>query len=105
MINIIASTQKPQIDAKFAIITDHDLSNHLKYNKKELPIFYTFYLPNNFNLVFATSDSGSSNIINMLIKKCDKNANEVLKNLKINGMANINGKNITLDKILAIKEA
>lgn len=66
-----------------AIVTDHDLGNLIKYNKREIPIYNEIYLPNNFKLIYAY-DGVKDTILNQLISACDKESNDFFKKL-ING--------------------
>jgi len=61
---------------------DNDWGNIPKYNSRELPIFEGFYLPNYFTLFYASSDTGSEYLPNVLIKMCDKYASEELKKIR-----------------------
>ena len=65
--------QNPNYSDKqtFKIIVDSDLGNLHKYNSREIPIHGDFYLPTNFSLIYASSDSGSEYLPNKLIRECD----------------------------------
>ncbi|MEE9573563.1 MAG: hypothetical protein V3W20_10980 [Candidatus Neomarinimicrobiota bacterium] len=67
---------------KIAIITDHDLGSHTDYNQQQKPFFNDNYLPNNFQLLYASSDTGKENLLNRLIAICDKEARKTLKKIK-----------------------
>lgn len=75
LIQAIMSNQKYSKNLKIGVVTDHDLGNINKYNKKEIPLCEDFYLPENFTLIYAT-DKPKENILNILISKCDKEANK-----------------------------
>ena len=69
---------------RFAIVTDHDLDNHRSYNEKQLPIFKDIYLPDNFKLIYGRGDGSTDNLLNDLVKRCDKKATNVLKEIEQN---------------------
>ena len=69
---------------RFAIVTDHDLGNHRSYNEKQLPIFRDTYLPDNFKLIYGRGDGSTDNLLNDLVKQCDKKATDVLKEIEQN---------------------
>jgi hypothetical protein len=87
------------ISDKIAIITDHDLGNHGNYNKRKAPILDNFYLPKNITFIYASTDSGSENIINKLLSICDKDAKNIIKILEDKKEVIIKGKKITLHNI------
>lgn len=65
---------------RIGLVVDCDLGNIEKYNSKEIPIYGDFYLPNNFQLIYASADSGNENLPNKLIKCADSLATEIIKN-------------------------
>ncbi len=69
---------------RFAIVTDHDLGNHRSYNEKQLPIFRDIYLPDNFKLIYGRGDGSTDNLLIDLVKRCDKKATDVLKEIEKN---------------------
>jgi hypothetical protein len=70
---------------RFALITDHDLDNHIPYNNKQIPVYGDFYLPDNFRLMYGRGDGSNENPLNYLVKQCDKKATEVLETIEQNG--------------------
>jgi len=64
---------------KIAIVVDSDYGNIQKYNSRELPIANQFYVPENFTLIYASTDSGIENLPNQMISECDKLAKKYLK--------------------------
>lgn len=75
----------PEYDEKheIAIIVDSDYENLDQYNSNTLPIIDDFYLPKNFKLIYATSDTGKAHFVtNKLISLCDKRANQIYKSMK-----------------------
>lgn len=70
---------------RFAIVTDHDLDNHIPYNNKQIPIFRDFYLPDNFILMYGRGDGPNQNLLNYVVKQCDKKSTELLKEIEKKG--------------------
>jgi hypothetical protein len=79
--------------------TDHDVGRHHQYNSRQLPVYEDIYLPSNFELVYASSDTSNDSILNVFITKCDKNAGNILTQLENTGDAVINEVHFTLDMI------
>jgi len=70
---------------KIGFLVDSDLKDHEKINSRELPVYCDYYLPENIKLIYASADSGNENLINRLIRFCDKKANEILRYIETNG--------------------
>lgn len=68
-------------EAHIAIIVDSDLKSITSINRRDEPIIDDCYLPNRFELLYASSDTGSGYIANDLIKRCDRNTREVARQL------------------------
>lgn len=86
MTEIQRMNREPLSRAKrFAIVTDHDLYNHTSYNAKKTPIFMDFYLPENFTLMYGRGDGPNQNLLNYLVKQCDKESSDVLKMIEQTG--------------------
>ena len=64
---------------KVAIVTDHDLNKHASFNAKNVSIFKDFYLPDNFTLMYGRGDGPNDNLLNHLVKHCDKEASTILE--------------------------
>lgn len=99
LIAMIASTPAYRDDLKVALVTDHDLNRHHQYNTRQLPIYEDFYLPANFELVYASGDAKTDSILNMFIAKCDENASDIIRQLEKTGTAAIGNSVITIDVI------
>jgi hypothetical protein len=69
---------------RVAIVTDHDLDNHTSYNSKQIPIFRDFYLPDNIKLMYGRGDGSTENLLNDVVKRCDKKSTEVLREIEKN---------------------
>ena len=88
---------------KYALITDHDLGNHIVYNQRGKAIFKEFYLPENFTLMYGRGDGSTDSILNDLIKRCDKRSTEVLNIYAKDGYFEENGIKFPFDKIPKLK--
>ncbi len=88
---------------KFAIVTDHDLGNHIPFNKRQTAIFKDFYIPDNFTLMYGRGDGSSDNILNDLIKKCDKRSSEVLSCFEKDGFYEDSNVKVSFDQIPKLK--
>lgn len=69
-------------NGKIGLIVDSDLENHSKYNKRELPIYDDFLLPERFTILYGSADSGMENMANRMIRFCDKRAAYIMDALK-----------------------
>jgi len=71
LIRIIAKSLIAQEKKRIVIVTDTELGNIPKYNTREIPLYGSFYLPDNITIAYASADTGND-IINDVIKKADK---------------------------------
>lgn len=62
---------------KIGIVVDSDLGNIQSYNDRHLPIYGDFFLPENFELIFA-SDKVNDNVFNRMIRLSHKKSKEVI---------------------------
>lgn len=71
---ILAIRRSPDYSNKkrYAIVVDSDLGAIPGYNKREAPIYADFLLPKEFVLLYASADSGSENVTNVMLKLADK---------------------------------
>lgn len=67
-------------DSIIGIVVDSDLGDIPLMNRREIPIFNDYYLPDRFELLHAT-DKGGSHFTNLLIKLCDKNTRQVARQI------------------------
>jgi len=88
LIKYILADKEYKSDFKIAIVVDSDYDNIQKYNSRELPIDSSFCLPPNFELIYASTDSGMENLPNVLISECDKLAKNYLINYNANSESN-----------------
>ncbi len=65
---------------KIYIVTDQ-LMNIDEHNSRKLPLIEgtNSYLPNGFQLIYASADKKNDNIFTQLIHKCDESAKKILK--------------------------
>jgi hypothetical protein len=84
---------------KFVIVTDHDLDNHTSYNAKKAPLFKDFYLPDNFTLMYGRGDGPTQNLLNYLVKQCDKESSEVLSMIEQTGYYQNGERKYPIDQI------
>ena len=62
------------------LIVDHDYCKISRFNLREIPILGMFFLPRNFTLIYASSDTGRSFVLsNKFFAWCDKEAKKALK--------------------------
>lgn len=80
-IELIQAAPEYKPSLKICMIVDSDLSNIPRFNSRELPIYGTFYLPENFELLYASTDSGKENIANQMIARCEKEASHLLQQI------------------------
>lgn len=66
-------------DGKIGFVTDTELGKIKEINFRRLPVYRDFYLPDLFELIYATGDSGAQEFFpNSMIRACDKNSTRVL---------------------------
>jgi hypothetical protein len=65
---------------RIGLVVDSDLGNLKDYNKRTKPLCDNFYLPDNFELIFA-SDKAADSILNSAIKICHNTSIKVLPDL------------------------
>jgi hypothetical protein len=87
-LNILFAHNIINIDTKIALIIDSHLDEIGKINTQSIPLENNFYLPKNFKLFYASSDTGSEYTINKLIRVAD-----MVSSQYINAIIN-NGKNL-----------
>lgn len=64
-----------------ALIVDSDLDMLNSYNRRLKPIIEGFYLPNNFELIYASADSPSESVANKMIALADSLSSNLLKQI------------------------
>ncbi len=83
----------------FALVTDHDLNALISYNNKQIPIFRDFYLPDNFIFMYGRGDGPSRNLLNYVVKLCDKKSAELLKEIETKGYFQHNDTKLFINQI------
>lgn len=84
--SMIVSSRRYDQSRRYAIVTDCDLGNHIHYNNRTMPIYSDVMLASNVDLLYASSDVGSSPL-NKLIRECDRIAREGLRSAAEAGIA------------------
>lgn len=67
-------------DSLVAVIVDSDLGDIPSINRREIPIIDDYYLPDRFELLYA-SDAVGGYIANKLLKLCHRNTREVARHI------------------------
>jgi hypothetical protein len=84
---------------RVGFVTDHDLGNHALYDGRKTPIFKQEYLPANFSMMYGRSDGPDENLLNHLVKLCDRKSTELLNEIERSGYCQIGETKIPLDRI------
>lgn len=84
---------------RVGFVTDHDLGNHALYDGRTAPIFRQVYLPANFSMMYGRSDGPNENLLNHLVKLCDRKSTEVLNELERTGFCQIGETKISMVRI------
>lgn len=77
LINRIKKVSEFNDPLKIGIVVDSELDKLCRINRRETPIIGDHFLPNNFQLIYASSDSGMEYPLNKLLKICDSAANRI----------------------------
>lgn len=64
---------------RYALIVDSELGDIEFFNSRKKPIHADFFLPDNWDLIYASSDVGKENILNKVIACSDKTSNKVIE--------------------------
>ena len=67
---------------RIKIVVDSELNLHKKFNDQEMPYYSTCYLPDNIQVMYASTDTGKELLANQIISYCDKMANKTSKYFK-----------------------
>lgn len=84
---------------KVCIVSDHDLDNHGLYNNRKLPISKDIYLPSNIAIMYGKGDSSKENLLNYLVRLCDKESTQVLQEMDERGCCKFGNTNISTSQI------
>ncbi|MDF9401536.1 hypothetical protein ABMX65_22720 [Vibrio vulnificus] len=80
-IEFVVNNEKYDSNSKYGLIVDSELSEISAINDGNVAIHGDFYLPSNWKLIYATSDSGKDSILNKVISESDKTSTKVLDKL------------------------
>jgi len=92
---------RQNVSKRVAFVTDHDLDNHIRFNDRKTPIFKNVYLPVNFTMMYGRSDGSNENLLNHVVKLCDKKSTDVLNELERSGCFQYGEMKIPIDRIPA----
>jgi len=84
---------------RFALVTDHDLGNHSLYNSRKIPIFRDFYLPDIFVLMYGRGDGPNQDLLNYVVRQCDKESTELLKEIEEEGYYQSDDRKLSIAEI------
>lgn len=71
----------------------------ISYNDKQIPIFRDFYLPDNFIFMYGRGDGPNRNLLNYVVKLCDKKATDILKEIEERGYYQNGNTKLSIDQI------
>ena len=66
---------------RMAVVTDTELGIHDELNERRIPIYGDQYLPQGFELLYASADTGQE-ALNKIIRVCDRQAGKQLEELE-----------------------
>lgn len=79
--NDISASTKDGVAGRFAIVTDSELGSHQAISSRSAPIYGEHYLPPEFELMYASSDTGRE-VKNRIIRFCDRVSSDFLDQLE-----------------------
>ena len=91
--------QNPSYPECLGLISDHELGNHVQYNKQELPLFDSFYLPNGYELAYASADKRTDTMLNRIITECDRHSTQLLNDFERSKKIIVGGEEVSLEGI------
>lgn len=77
LVNRIKKSPEFNNNLEVGIVVDSELDKLSRINRREIPIIGEHYLPDNFQLIYASADSGAEYPHNKLIKICDTTGNKI----------------------------
>lgn len=77
-IELIQITNQYNPADRYGLVVDSEFSKISELNCRNLPIHGNFCLPENWDLIYATSDSGKESILNRILAESDKASTSVL---------------------------
>lgn len=67
-----------QISNRIGVIVDSELGRLIEVNRKGMPYYESYFLPDEIQLTYASSDTGKEFLPNQMISYCDKMAEKCL---------------------------
>ena len=77
-IEFVQTTKQYNPEHRYGLVVDSEFSKISGFNSRNMAIHSNFYLPANWVLIYATSDSGKESIFNKLLAESDKASSAVL---------------------------
>lgn len=84
LIQMIQKSVNYSDNSSYALIVDPHVQHHQEYNLGHLPLVDDFYLPKNFELVYARAKGASDTLLNKFFVGVDKRSHE-LRELALRG--------------------
>lgn len=81
LIESIIATPEYNGLASVGILVDSDLGKIKEFNSRKLPIESDFFLPPRFELLYATADTGSEFVANLMLSRADKVSTAILRQI------------------------
>ena len=79
--NAVVAKVQDMRDKKFLIVTDTEINKLSEINSRQTPIYSDQYLPEGFQLIYASADTGRE-LPNIFIRFCDSQADKYLEHLR-----------------------
>ncbi len=76
---------KNPLSTQIGFVTDSELGRHVPFSLREEPIYGEHFLPQGFQLIYASADTGNE-LLNQLIRECDRQARSVLDRIEREGL-------------------
>jgi hypothetical protein len=70
-----------EINKSYGIVVDSDLADLSRINMRTVPVWRENYLPNGFQILYASADCGQESYINKEIRRCDKRSKRILSQI------------------------
>lgn len=74
--------QSTDAEQRYAIIVDSELREISSMNDRRKPIHGDFFLPENFDMIYATADAAADQVFNKAIKAADRLSQEMRRSLQ-----------------------
>ncbi len=63
---------------KILVVVDAELNLLASINARRIPVWGEYYLPANFSLIYASADVGKSELLNRLMRRCDRESRSLM---------------------------